>query len=444
MITYWPLLRIENKGRVCKMKLLCQILQKRFSHLKELSIQNVVMDSRKVVAGSLFFAMQNGNRYVSEALEKGACIVIADHYSESHERVISVKDTVLFMQELAAEYRSFLKTKLIAITGSNGKTTTKDIVYAILSKTFPTKKTLGNYNNHIGLPFTILNLEEGDEFAVLEMGMSSFGEIDALGKIARPDYGIITNIGDSHLEFLKTRENVFKAKTELLPYLPQGRFITSGDDIFLKKVSGVHVGYEEGNDYHIVSYRKKERMTSFQVRGKDYEICLEGKHNVMNAAMGIALAEMIGMKPEEIRRNLSQIELSPMRFERSEYRGTEYINDAYNASPISMFAALDSLEEMKAERKFAVLGDMLELGEREIEFHKEVIQKAMSCHLQAVLLYGTRMKQAFHELHFHEGLYHFESKEAIREYLRKFSEKTVLIKASRGMKLEDIIEGEEK
>lgn len=444
MITYWPLLRIENKGRVYKMKLLCQILQKKFSHLKELSIQNVVMDSRKVAAGSLFFAIQNGNRYVQEALKKGASIVIADHYSGTDEKVIPVKDTVLFMQELAAEYRSFLKTKLIAITGSNGKTTTKDIVYAILSKTFPTKKTSGNYNNHIGLPFTILNLEEGDEFAVLEMGMSSFGEIDVLGRIARPDYGIITNIGDSHLEFLKTRENVFKAKTELLPYLPQGHFITNGDDIFLKKVSGVHVGYGEGNDYRIVSYQKKERKTSFQVRGKDYEIGLEGKHNVMNAAMGIALAEMIGMKPEEIRRNLSQIELSPMRFERSEYQGTEYINDAYNASPISMFAALDSLEEMKAECKFAVLGDMLELGEREIEFHKEVIQKAVSCHLQAVLLYGARMKQALHDLPFHEGLHHFENKEAIQEYLRKFSKKTVLIKASRGMRLEEIIEGEEK
>ena len=426
------------------MELLCRILQKKFLHLKGFSIQNVVMDSRKVVSGSLFFAMQNGNQYVQEALDKGASLVIADQYFGNHEKVIQVENTILFMQELAAEYRKCLKTKIIAITGSNGKTTTKDIVYAILSKTFPTKKTLGNYNNHIGLPFTILTLEEKDEFAVLEMGMSSFGEIDILGRIARPDYGIITNIGDSHLEFLKTRENVFKAKTELLPYLPQGHFITSGDDVFLKDVSGVHVGYEKGNDYRISSYQKKERKTSFQICGRDYEICLEGKHNVMNTAMGIALAEMIGMKPEEIQRNLSQITLSPMRFERSEYQGTEYINDAYNASPISMFAALDSLEEMEGEDKFAVLGDMLELGEREIAFHKEVIQRAMSCHLQAVLLYGTRMKQALHELSFHERVYHFDSKEAIREYLRKFSKKTVLIKASRGMKLEEIIEEEEK
>lgn len=426
------------------MELLAKILREKFSNLENLRIQNVVMDSRNISSGSLFFAIQNGNQYVQEALDKGASLVIADGYSENHEKVIKVKDTILFMQELAAEYRNHLQVKIIAITGSNGKTTTKDIVYAILSKTFRTKKTLGNYNNHIGLPFTILNLEEADEFAVLEMGMSSFGEIDTLGKIARPDYGIITNIGDSHLEFLKTRENVFKAKTELLPYIPKGCFITSGDDIFLQKVSGVHVGYERGNDYVISCYQKEDRKTTFQVNGIPYEISLEGKHNVMNTAMGIVLAEMIGMETEEIQRNLSKIELSPMRFERSKYKGTEYINDAYNASPISMGVALDSLEEMKLDCKIAVLGDMLELGEKEIDFHKSVIQKAMSCHLQAILLYGPRMKTAFHDIAIPKNVKHFESKQEIQEYLRRFPNKIVLIKASRGMKLEEIIESEDK
>lgn len=198
--------------------------------------------------------------------------------------------------------------------------------------------------------------------------MSSFGEIDLLGKIARPDYGIITNIGDSHLEFLKTRENVFKAKTELLPYLPEGCFITSGDDVFLK-IPAIHVGYDERNDYRILA-TKKDRRSSFQLNDKQYEIPLEGKHNVMNAAMGIAIAETIGMDSKTIQQNLLQIELSPMRFERSEYQGTKYINDAYNASPISMGVALDSLVETTAECKIAVLGDMLELGEKKLLFIK--------------------------------------------------------------------------
>lgn len=427
------------------MERLYQLLQKKFPSLPKIKIQNVVMDSRKITEGSLFFAIQNGNQYVQEALDKGASLVIADRYSGNHEKVIKVENTILVMQELAEEYRRCLKTKMIAITGSNGKTTTKDIIYAILSKTFQTKKTLGNYNNHIGLPFTILNLEEKDEFAVLEMGMSSFGEIDLLGKIARPDYGIITNIGDSHLEFLKTRENVFKAKTELLPYLPEGCFISSGDDVFLKKIPAIHVGYDERNDYRIFGYQKKDRRSSFQLNDKQYEIPLEGKHNVMNAAMGIAIAEMIGMDSKTIQQNLLQIELSPMRFERSEYQGTKYINDAYNASPISMGVALDSLVETTAECKIAVLGDMLELGEKEVTFHKDVIEKAISCSLQAILLYGPRMKKALQEFsNIPNKVLHFEKKEEIKDYLKQFPRKTVLIKASRGMKLEEIIEREEK
>ena len=179
-------------------------------------IENVIMDSRKVQKGDLFFAINNGNQYINEVLEKGASVVVADNYLGDDKRVFKVPNTVEFMHKLAKEYRKALGLKVIAITGSNGKTTTKDMIYSVLSRKYITKKTEGNYNNHIGLPFTILQLKEKDEIVVLEMGMSGFGEIDLLSSIAKPNIGVITNIGDSHLEFLKTRENVFKAKTCLL------------------------------------------------------------------------------------------------------------------------------------------------------------------------------------------------------------------------------------
>ena len=158
-------------------------------------IENIIMDSRKVQKGDLFFAINNGNKYINEVLEKGASIVVADNYLGDDKRVFKVLNTVEFMQKFAKEYREALGLKVIAITGSNGKTTTKDMIYSVLSRKYRTKKTEGNYNNHIGLPFTILQLEEKDEIVVLEMGMSDFGEIDLLSSIAKPDIGVITNIG---------------------------------------------------------------------------------------------------------------------------------------------------------------------------------------------------------------------------------------------------------
>ena len=197
------------------MKILFNILDEIFgikSVVEKNEIGHVVMDSRKVQKGDLFFAINNGNSYVNDVLGKGAALVIADNYKGNDKRVIKVDDTIKCMQELAKKYRKALNIKIIAITGSNGKTTTKDMVYSILSQEYVTAKTMGNLNNHIGVPFTILQLDNKYEVAVLELGMSSFGEIDLLSNIAQPDIGVITNIGDSHLEFLKTRENVFKAK----------------------------------------------------------------------------------------------------------------------------------------------------------------------------------------------------------------------------------------
>lgn len=408
--------------------------------LGDIKIKNVVMDSRKVEKDSVFFAINNGNSYIDSVLEKGAALVIADNYSGEDKRVFKVNDSIKVMQNIAKEYRKRLNLKVIAITGSNGKTTTKDMVYSILSQKYNTAKTLGNYNNHIGLPYTILQLDEKIDIAVLEMGMSGFGEIDLLASIAQPDIGIITNIGDSHLEFLKTRENVFKAKTELVKYVSPDNLYLDGDDFYLKEVAGNKIGFGENNNFKIENFSDNEKGMSFVLNGKRYTLALNGKHNCLNAGMAIAVGEGLKLSYEEISKGLKELQLTPMRFEKIDKGNIVYINDAYNASPVSMECSLQTFDKLYNDKiKIAVLGDMLELGEKEIEYHKNVIKTALEVHINKIYLYGERMKKAMEDLGNNEKIFYFAEKEKIKEAILKEETAVVLLKGSRGMKLEDII-----
>lgn len=404
-------------------------------------IENVVMDSRKVQKGDLFFAINNGNKYIDEVLEKGASIVVADNYLGDDKRVFKVPNTVEFMQKFAKEYREALGLKVIAITGSNGKTTTKDMICSVLSRKYITKKTEGNYNNHIGLPFTILQLEEKDEVVVLEMGMSGFGEIDLLSSIAKPDIGVITNIGDSHLEFLKTRENVFKAKTELLNYVSSEDTYIIGDDQYLKNVIGNKIGFNRENNSVIEDFIDSNDGMSFKIENSEYTLNLNGKHNALNAGMAIAIGKRFGLTSEEIKEGLKNLHLTPMRFQKIEKEDVIYINDAYNASPISMEYSLNTFDKLYNNmKKIVVLGDMLELGEKEIEFHREIIEKALSIKCDKIYLYGERMKKAYDLLEKNDKIRCFNDKEDIVKLIANETEKiAVLLKGSRGMKLEEII-----
>ena len=404
-------------------------------------IENVIMDSRKVQKGDLFFAINNGNQYINEVLEKGASIVVADNYLGDDKRVFKVPNTVEFMQKLAKEYRKALGLKVIAITGSNGKTTTKDMIYSVLSRKYITKKTEGNYNNHIGLPFTILQLKEKDEIVVLEMGMSGFGEIDLLSSIAKPDIGVITNIGDSHLEFLKTRENVFKAKTELLNYVSSESTYIIGDDQYLKNVIGNKIGFNRENNFVIEDFIDSNDGMSFKVENGEYTLNLNGKHNALNAGIAIAIGKRFDLTSEEIKEGLKNLHLTPMRFQKIEKENLIYINDAYNASPISMEYSLNTFDKLYNNmKKIVVLGDMLELGEKEIEFHREIIEKALSIKCDKIYLYGERMKKAYDLLVKNDKIRCFNDKEDIVKLIANETEKVaVLLKGSRGMKLEEII-----
>ena len=434
---------LKDFSEVLKREKLNELLFQEFS--KKVQIKNVVMDSRKVTEGSLFFAINNGNSYVKDVLDKGASLVIADNTDVEDERIVKVSDTVATMQDLATKYRKKLDIQVIGITGSNGKTTTKDIVYSLLSAKAKTLKTEGNYNNHIGLPYTLLNVTDEERFVVLEMGMSSLGEIRRLGEISSPDYAIITNIGDSHIEFLKTRDNVFKAKTELLEFVNKENTFVCGDDEYLAKLDVNKIGFNDSNTHRIESYEFSDKGSKFVLDGKEYEMSLLGKHNISNTAIAIEIAKKIGLTDGEIQSGLKEIKISNMRFQEIKIGEDIYINDAYNASPTSMKAAIDTLNEIYNDKyKIAILGDMLELGENEVDYHIDVLNYLLNKNIKLIYLYGERMKKAYdifmktksEEYRF----WYYPDKEGIVESLKNIRmEKVILLKASRGTALEDII-----
>lgn len=434
---------LKDFSEILKREKLNELLFEEFS--KKVQIKNVVMDSRKVTEGSLFFAINNGNSYVKDILDKGVSLVIADNTDVKDERIVKVSNTIATMQDLATKYRKKLDIQVIGITGSNGKTTTKDIVYSLLSAKAKTLKTEGNYNNHIGLPYTLLNVTDEEKFVILEMGMSSLGEIRRLGEISSPDYAIITNIGDSHIEFLKTRDNVFKAKTELLEFVNKENTFVCGDDGYLAKLDVNRIGFNDNNTHKIESYEFSDKGSKFVLDGKEYKISLLGKHNISNTAIAIELAKKIGLTDEEIQSGLKEIKISNMRFQEIKIGEDIYINDAYNASPTSMKAAIDTLNEIYNDKyKIAILGDMLELGENEVDYHIDVLNYLLDKKIKLIYLYGERMKKAYdifmksksEEYRF----WYYPTKEGIVESLKNIRmEKVILLKASRGTALEDII-----
>lgn len=429
------------------MRILNALLRDKYKLNDKNLVTSVVMDSRLVKENSLFFAINNGNLHIEEALKKGATLIIADKYNGNDSRVIKVLDTVEELQKIAKSYRERLDIQIIAITGSNGKTTTKDIISAICSQKFKTKKTEGNYNNHIGLPYTLLQLREDDEVAVLELGMSSLGEIKRLCEISAPNIGVITNIGDSHMEHLKTRENVFKAKTELVPYVKKENLFLYGDDIFLDRLEGVKIGFKKNNNYCIKILNKDKNGIEFLLNNEKFCINLNGVHNCINSSLAISVAKTLEVENKLIERALKNLVLTKMRFEKIQKDKILYINDAYNASPISMKYALETFGSLYSDTyNIAVLGDMLELGDREVEFHKEIITEAAKQEIKEIILYGKIMLEAFKKLQ-NEGMVdlgkirYIKDKNEIKNYIINHQnlEKTILLKGSRGMKLEEII-----
>lgn len=410
------------------------------------NIGNIKTNTKDIENRDIFVAIRGGNDYIEEALERGASLVVYDrkNIEKKDERYILVEDSIKFLQEAAKFYRKKLSLKVIGITGSNGKTTTKDVLYMMLKNKYKVKKTEGNLNNHIGVPITLLNLEETDEIIVLEMGMSGFGEIDLLSAISKPDYGIITNIGDSHLEYLKTKENIFKAKTEMLPYIKE-KLIINGDDFYLKNLNGIKIGYTNINDIYAEKLEINENGTNFDlyIKGKKYNAStnLIGVHNISDIMLAFATALELGIKEEEILEIIKNLELSKMRFQKIEKGEDIYINDAYNASPVSMRYSIESFDKIYNDRyKIAILGDMLELGEDSKKMHEDLYENIKKSKLNEVYLYGKEMKFLYEKFNNEVNIFYFNEKKDIKSKLEKITEKkAILLKGSRGMKLEEII-----
>ncbi|MFC4322053.1 UDP-N-acetylmuramoyl-tripeptide--D-alanyl-D-alanine ligase [Litchfieldia salsa] len=431
----------------------------------EVEITGVSIDTRTVREGNLFIPIIgekfNGHEFVETAIKNGA---VASFWQEDQPNppqtipLIYVKDTLIALQTLSKSYLGSLAVKVVGITGSNGKTTTKDMVQAVLSTKYKVQKTEGNLNNHIGLPLTILRLEKDTEIAVLEMGMSGKGEIELLSTIAEPDAAIITNIGESHLLDLGSREAISDAKLEITRGLNQdGPLIYHGEEPLLNSrvekmpYRKITFGQSTSCDYYSSSLQQENEGTYFQVNEKEqpaYFIPVLGKHNVNNALAAIAIAEYLNVPSTKIADGLKKLKITGMRTELVKgQNGVSIINDAYNASPTSMKAAIELLQDMKGFRqKIVVLGDMLELGENERSFHYEIGKIIQSDEIDYVFTYGelaSHISLGAKET-FEEGkVFPYQDKENLINHLKQLvgENDLVLVKGSRGMKLEEVVEG---
>lgn len=422
---------------------------------------NVTIDSREVSKGDIFIAIKgenfDGHKFVRGAIDKGAklCIVHEkDQYenlSEEDVSVILVKDTKRALLDLAAYYISTLDIKVIGITGSTGKTSTKDLMAAALSERYNVFKTQGNFNNDIGLPLMIFKLDKTYEVSILEMGMSNLGEIDTLAKVAKPSIGVITNIGTSHLENLKTRENILKAKLEIANnFTKDNVLIINGDNDMLhdyntNKYKIVKIGID--NDYNFKGCRiiinKDSIEFGVKENGKDADATIKvpvpGKHNVLNSLLAIAVARELKVTYEEIQKGIQNLESTSMRLDVVKVDDYTIINDAYNASPDSMEAALDVLKQYSG-RRVAILGTMKELGDNSPRAHEQVGAYAKASGVDLMLTLGE-FNDNFKNGYGSENFMAFDSMDELISELRKIIKPSdvLLIKASRSMKFEDII-----
>lgn len=445
---------------------------------EETILTSVHFDSRKLQENSLFFALtigeRDGHSFIGNAVKQGAKAVLISKegdYIQQYPEVafLLVPDTLLAFQELARQYRQLLHTPVIAITGSNGKTTTKDLVAALLSFKMRVHKTAGNYNNHLGVPLTILSAEPEHDVWVIEMGMNHAGEIEVLSSIAQPNYAIVTNVGESHIEHLGSREGIAHAKGEIFSHLQKGgKAIIPYDSDFRELLSSKT---EEETIYYRVK-REEETICSRAVeQGKvilnAYSINLEngrttfsyiqepandisrffvplyGEHNVLNCLPAIYLAKEFGFCTEEIREGLKEIIISPMRFQMLEGRSDSLIiNDAYNASPTSMKTSIRTfLSLFEDKKRVVVLGDMYELGKDNLSLHSSVGEYLNDYIDQIEILVTVGEHSRTLSDAFKGTKQHFFDKESAIRFLQTFLSPNVsfLFKASRGMKLETMV-----
>lgn len=424
---------------------------------------NVSIDTRAIRDNDIFIALKgenfNANDFVIEASEKGASICIIDEIKfkitelDMKTSVIMVEDTSKAIMQLAKFYIKKLNIKVVGITGSTGKTSTKDLVAAVLSSKFKVFKTLGNFNNEIGLPLMIFKLNSTFDVAVLEMGMSDFGEIHRLCDVARPDIGIITNIGMSHIENLKTRENILKAKMEITDFFNKDSvLIVNSDndlleDTITSKYKLVKTGIDSKADFKACDLEIFQEKIVFNILefgesiDKVIEVFIPGRHNVLNSLLAVASAREMGMNYNEISEGFKKLEATSMRLDIIKGKKFTIVNDCYNASPDSMLAAIDVLCNIQGESKIAILGTMGELGDSSFQAHKQVGAYAKDKNIDLLITTGE-FNKAYSEGFVDIDKYRsFDTYDEIISFLEVILSENdvVLVKASRSMKFEGIV-----
>lgn len=419
----------------------------------------VTTDSREVCPGCIFVAFSgerfDGHDFAAKALEEGAAYVVLNHPVEGvpAERAVISPDSYHAMMVMGANYRSQFHPKVVGVTGSVGKTTTKQMTYAAIAGFGNTIKTEGNQNNELGLPRTMFRIGRDTEYAVVEMGMSHAGEIERLAKCARPDVGIITCIGVSHIGNLGSQENICKAKLEICAGLAEGSpLVLNGDDPFLRKAAlPTHVRPvwfslgDENADVCALDVRQEGDGMAFILCDKNagrYAVTIPamGRHNVANALAAYAAATRLGLAPEGIIAGLADFEQTGMRQKVVHAGSMDVIEDCYNANPDSMKAALAMFKEYPCKRRFALLGDMLELGGMSVPAHEELGRQAAEAGLTALVTYGpeaARTAKAAKDAGLADVVHAEDYQQAADALLTRMEPgDALLVKASRGMALE--------
>jgi len=357
------------------------------------------VDSRTLRPGDLFFALRgpnhDGHAYVAEGLRKGAAAVVVDREvdaASSEASILRVEDSLAALQALAAWARRRWGGDVVAVTGSAGKTTTKDLIAEMLAVDMKTAKTEGNFNNEVGLPLSLLRLDEEARVAVIEIGMNHAAEIRDLAAIARPDVGVVTNVGSAHIENFNSAEEIAAAKRELIESLPEtGTAVLNADDRRVASFGGIHRGrtilYGESPDAQVRARNIEHSMEGvrFHVGSTVFESALSGRHGVSNILAGIAVAGIYGIPPERLQEKVRKFLPGKMRGERLHHRGILVYNDCYNSNPDAVRAMLDVLRSTPARQRIAVLGEMLELGRWAEPLHRDAGKYAAQCGIDVLV-----------------------------------------------------------
>lgn len=414
----------------------------------------VSTDTRKIEKGNLFFALKgpnfDANAFAAKALEMGASVVVVDditHFVEDDERYFYAADSLKMLQDLANHHRKQLTIPIIGLTGSNGKTTSKELMRAVLGTKFKTAATVGNLNNHIGVPLTLLAITESDEIAIVEMGANKQGDIEELCLIAEPTHGVITNIGKAHLEGMGGSEGVLKTKTELFQFLRENSgkaFINSQDPILsnLSKRFEDPVLYPSKGDFCEVTFIEANPFVKFSVEGSEevYLSSLIGAYNFGNIATALTIGKFFGVKMEKAVEAIVAYQPSNMRSQLLEKRSNLIILDAYNANPSSMEVAIRTFGQMTGKKhKMLIIGDMFELGEHAETEHAHLGEIISEYEIDKVCFTGQLIASAL--VNYPKALY-FPDPFSFRNWLQdsQLEDYLILIKGSRGMKMEGLVD----